>query len=126
MDLLTVLLPALLPAAADGVRGLFAKLTGSEGAKPQSVTEVIQLMEADTSRLVALAELDRAGNVSSWVANLRASSRYIAVWAALLQWPIVATFAPGHADTSAQFAQAAVFFLFGDRVYMHLRRDKPQ
>ena len=57
-SLLSLVLPALVPAFADGVRGLFARLTGGAGAQPQSVGEAIQLMEAQTARVKALAELD--------------------------------------------------------------------
>jgi len=121
--LLSTVLPALLPALSDGVRGLVGKFTGGAGANPQNVDEVIKLQEAETQRLEALAKLDSVGGgVSPWVANLRASSRYIAVWVALAQWPIVLWLVPEYADTGAQFAQSAFFFLFGDRVYLHLKR----
>ena len=55
--LLTTLVPSLIPAFADGVRGIFQRLTGGAGAKPANVGEAISLMKADTERLQALAQL---------------------------------------------------------------------
>ena len=78
-SILSLVIPALIPALADGIRGVFGKLTGGAGAKPQNVEEQIKLMAAENERLKALAELDKpAENISPWVADLRASFRYIA------------------------------------------------
>ncbi len=49
------LIPALLPVATDGIRGIFNKLTGSVTAKPANVGEVVTLMHVETKRLEALA-----------------------------------------------------------------------
>src|SRR4030066_1623754 len=77
--LLALLLPALVPVASDAVRGIISKFTGGAGAIPQNVDEEIRLMNAKTENLKALADLDRpAGNISQWVADLRASFRYVA------------------------------------------------
>ncbi len=86
--ILASLLPALFPAMADGVRGIFAKLTGSKGAQPQNISEVIQLMQADISRLTALATLDAPGsNVHAWVSDIRALQRPVAVALVLAAYP---------------------------------------
>lgn len=61
---LEVVLPALLPALGDGVRALFQKFTGGAGAKPANVGEVIQLMQADTDRLKAIAAMEQGGQVT--------------------------------------------------------------
>jgi len=93
--LATTILPALLPALGDAIRGGVARLTGGTGAQPQNVDEYIRVQEADIKRLQALAELDRpAGNISLWVANLRASARYLATFAVILN-AIVLSFVPG-------------------------------
>jgi hypothetical protein len=55
----SVLFPALLPALTDGVRGIFAKFTKGAGGNPVNVAERIQLMQAETARLQALAEIDK-------------------------------------------------------------------
>lgn len=134
--ILPMLLPALLPAVADGIRGIIAKFTGSAGAAPQSVAEAIQLMNAETERLKALAALDAPGGVPSlWVVNLRASCRYI-LGLAIIGVTLLVTMgyvtAPS-ADAAKLAAQTALvdallqlsgsvfFYFFGDRVYLKLK-----
>ena len=125
--LATTILPALLPALGDAIRGGVARLTGGTGAQPQNVDEYIRVQEADIKRLQALAELDRpAGNISLWVANLRASARYLATFAVILN-AIVLSFVPGVVSDSVlvlswDLASGGFFYLFGDRAYFHLKR----
>lgn len=124
--LLSAIIPALLPAAADGLRGVIARFTGSAGSRPQNVAEVIQLMQADTARLQALAELDRpAGNVSQWVADVRAMQRPAAVVIVLGAYVVgVSAWAElpaGLLDQLGVYAQMVTFYLFGDRSYAYLR-----
>ena len=38
--ILNLILPALVPAFTDGVRGLIAKITGGAGGQPQNVQEL--------------------------------------------------------------------------------------
>lgn len=128
--LLTTVLPALLPAAVDGVRGIFTKMTGGAGAQPANVREVIELGRLEIDKLRALADLDRpASNISQWVADLRAAARYIGVGIILLVWlAVVVLDAAGlHvseelATTTSQMAKAAFFFLYGDRMYAYIRK----
>ena len=122
--LATTIVPALLPAAGDAIRGLVAKFTGG-GDAPQNVDEKIKLMEAETKKLVALAKLDTPpDNISLWVANLRASCRYIVVL--LIIANVALQMGIGASDTvlllSLDMASSAFFFLFGDRVYLHLKK----
>ena len=94
MNILSLLFPAIVPALTDGVRGIFAKFTGGAGGTPQNVNERIQLMEAETKRLQALAEIDKpAGEPSRWVTDVRAVFRYAAI---MIIWlaTIVAVFDP--------------------------------
>ena len=124
MNLLTILLPSLIPALADGIRGLIARITGGAGSQPQNVNETIQLMNAQTERLKALADLDKpTGEISKWVADLRAAFRYIAVGAIELA-AITAVFAgiegPGLA-VLLDLAGAAMAFIIGERMYLHVR-----
>lgn len=124
MDPITTLLPALIPVMADGIRGLIARLTGGAGAQPQNVGEAIQLIEADVNKMRAMAELDRPGGaVSLWVANLRASARYLAVYL-IFSYGFAVTVAGAEPVTVAnaqQMMASAFFFLFGDRVYLGIR-----
>lgn len=124
--LLTTVLPALLPAVGDGIKAGINKLTGTAPATPQTVEDAIALMQAQTERLRALAELDKpAGAIAPWVANLRASSRYVAVFILILNGIGQAAWGndPTVINLSLQMAQSGFFFLFGDRVYLHLKRN---
>tara|TARA_R100001460_G_scaffold36591_3_gene70226 strand:+ start:196 stop:573 length:378 start_codon:yes stop_codon:yes gene_type:complete len=123
MDPLT-LIPALLPAITDGLRGLIGRFTKGAGAKPQNVDEVIKLGQADIERLKALAELDRPpGNISTWVANMRASARYFAVYLVFAYGVTVSLVDvdPVAVNNAQQLMASAFFFLFGDRVYLSLK-----
>ena len=126
MSALIAILPALLPALTDGIRGIIGRLTGGVGARPQNVTEVIQLMQADTSRLQALAQLDAPpGNVSVWVANIRALQRPVAVMLVISGYLFALSAAKqlpaGTLDSLSQYAQMVTFYLFGDRSYTYLK-----
>ena len=118
--ILSLVVPALIPAVADGLRGVFNKLTGGAGAKPANVEEQIKLMAAENERLKALAELDRPSEkISPWVADLRASFRYVAGGLIIISAVSTLFF---NADLLVQDAvwnlAGSVFaFLFGDRMY---------
>lgn len=125
--LLTAIIPALLPAAADGVRGILARITGGKGAQPQNVAETIQLMQAETERLRTLAQLDQpAGEIHKWAATARA-----------LQRPAIATMIIGGylAAVTLSAPEAVVlslgdytamvtFYLFGDRSYSYVKKGR--
>ncbi len=121
-SVLSLVIPALIPALADGIRGVFGRLTGGAGAKPQSVEEQIKLMAAENERLKAVAELDKpAENISPWVADLRASFRYIA--AGVIIMGAVSTLYMPKLDTALfeaiwNLAGSVFSFMFGDRMYL--------
>lgn len=128
--LLTLVLPALLPAVTDGLRGLFTRFTHGAGAQPANVNEAIQLMQAQTERVRALAELDKlAPNASAWVADLRGSFRYLAVGGIELAaiGAVIASgagveFSDAALLTLLELAGASLSFIIGDRVYLGLKR----
>lgn len=125
--ILETVVPALLPAAADGVRAIFNKLTGGAGAKPANVDEVVTLMEAETDRLKALAAIDSAaGNVSAWVNNLRALQRPVAVVMIISGYlgSIALSSDAAVIDNLAQYASMVTFYLFGDRSYMYIKKSR--
>ena len=79
-SLISLIVPALVPALTDGVRGLFAKFTGGAGGQPQNMQERIALIQAETEKLKALAALDMpTGEPSKWIIDLRSSFRYIII-----------------------------------------------
>lgn len=124
--LLSLILPAVVPALTDGVRGVFAKFTGGAGGTPQNVDERIKLMQADTAKLQALADIDKpSGEPSLWVTNVRAIFRYAAI---TLIWiaTIVAIFTPT-VDTSItlmllDLSGACMSFVIGERMYLSLKK----
>jgi hypothetical protein len=124
-SLLTLLLPALVPVLADGARGLFSRFTGAAGALPQNVGEQIQLMQAQTARVEALARLDAAaGPIAPWVANLRASFRYFAVGGIVLS-TLAGVFMGLDAALLAlllDLTGATMSFIIGERMYLHLKK----
>ena len=124
--ILETVIPALLPAAADGVRAIFNKFTGGAGAKPANVDEVVTLMQAETARLEALAKIDSAaGNVSAWVNNARALQRPVAVVLIISGYlgSIVLMSDGAVIDNLASYANMVTFYLFGDRSYMYIKKS---
>ncbi|MCR4341869.1 MAG: hypothetical protein NUW01_18490 [Gemmatimonadaceae bacterium] len=123
--LLTTLLPALVPAFADGIRGLIARFTGSEGAKPQSVAEVIQLMTAEVERIKAVAMLDSGGETYKWVEAVRKLQRPVVAGFVLVAWVWACGFGNGDAyaqDVTTQMAQIVFSYLFGERAYLYSKK----
>ena len=124
--LLSLLLPAVVPALTDGVRGLFAKYSKGAGGTPQNVDERIKLMVAETDRLKALAEIDKpAGEPHQWVTDVRAIFRYAAI---TLIWiaTIAAVFTPS-VDQGITFilldlSGACMSFVIGERMYLSLKK----
>lgn len=121
--MLELLLPALLPAAVDGVKNLIGKFTG--GFVPANIDEQIKLDNANVEKLKALAALDTpVGTPSQWVVDLRASFRYIAAGALILA-AVATTVAPALLPMQViayQAASAAFGFIFGERLVMNLKQ----
>lgn len=133
--LLALLLPALLPVGAGILKDIFGGvsrlITGDTGAKPQNVDEYIKLQESDVKRMQALAELDKpAANISKWVADLRASFRYIGAGLIILAGAFIIVYDALSPNTVGAEAYATVTtlmgsvfsFMFGDRVNLSLRQ----
>jgi hypothetical protein len=124
--LASLIFPALMPALTDGLRGIFAKVTGGAGGTPQNVGERIQLMQAETARLQALADIDKpSGEPSRWVTDMRSSFRYIAI---LIIWlaTIAAVFTPDIAQPITlmmlDLSGACMSFVIGERMYLSLKK----
>ena len=128
---IALLLPALLPAVADGLRGVFTRLTGGAGVKPANTEEAIKFMQAEAEMAKAMAALDQpAANISKWVADLRASFRYIAAGVLILapygmlafegifRIPVGTELLLSAHELSGQ----AFAFIFGDRMYRWVKR----
>lgn len=121
MDPITIA-AALLPAVADGAKMLFGKWFGD--AHPKSVDDVLKLRGSDIEQMKALAVLDSPGAVHTWVNDVRAMQRPVAVVLVVSAWiyTVVSTVTPETAATVANLASSVVFYLFGDRTYMGLKK----
>lgn len=123
--LLTLLLPAMVPALSDGMRAVFARIGLGAGANPQNVAERIQLMSAEVDRLKALAQLDQpSGNISQWVADLRGSFRYLSI-AGILAATVAGSFAGMDGAALAvllDMSGASMSFIIGERMYLGLKK----
>ena len=124
--ILGLILPALVPAFTDGVRGLFAKFTGGAGGQPQNMQERISLIQAETEKLKALADLDTPnGEPSKWIIDLRASYRYVIITFILLA-TIAVVYSPNvPASIVAVFLDmtgACMSFIIGERMYLSIKR----
>ncbi len=126
-SLLSLILPALVPAFADGARGLIAKFTGGAGGQPQNIKERIELMKAESEKLQALAALDTpTGEPSKWIINLRASFRYIII-SSIMIFTAIIVFNPDivGATVVAVFLDmtgACMSFVIGERMYLAIKR----
>jgi hypothetical protein len=127
--LLPLLLPAIVPAVIGGVGQIINKLTGVKGAEPKNVDEAIRLMEADIKRLQVIAQLDTpSGNISKWVADLRASFRYLLAGffvfatAIVLIASVYTQVSDPLVDNLLQIDGSIFSFFFGDRLYFHYQK----
>jgi len=126
--ILNLILPALVPAFTDGVRGLIAKITGGAGGQPQNVQERIQLMEAEAQKLQALAALDNPnmGQPSQWIVDLRSCYRYVIISAIFIFTGVVCFF-PQIVGVSVvsvllDMTGACMSFVIGERMYLSLKK----
>jgi hypothetical protein len=126
-SLLSLILPALVPAVADGARGLIAKFTGGAGGQPQNIKERIELMKAESEKLQALAALDTpTGEPSKWIINLRASFRYIIISSIMIFTGII-VFNSNVVGTTVvaiflDMTGACMSFVIGERMYLAIKR----
>lgn len=120
------ILPAVTPALTAGLSGLFGRVFGSKGAVPQTFEQAVAWEKLTVEKLTAIAALDApAGNISPWVANLRASNRYILADLIIVGGVIVifATAAPESVKLQALDMIEVVFsFFFGERMYLGINR----
>ncbi len=130
MGFLTMLLPALFPVISDVVKVGVSKLTGVSMGEPRTFEDYVELEKVQLEKLKVLGELDKpSGPISKWVADLRASFRYLAV-AFILVADVLYMFLPQASQNPEilqylnQLAGSAVFFIIGDRVYLGLKRLK--
>lgn len=125
-SLISLILPALVPAFTDGVRGIFAKFTGGAGGQPQNMQERIQLIQAETEKLKAVAALDMpTGEPSKWIVDLRAAYRYVII-SFILVATIIVVYSPGIEQGIVliflDMTGACMSFIIGERMYLGLKK----
>jgi hypothetical protein len=122
--ILELLLPAILPAAMDGVKNLLGGISRRIGGL--SVEDQLKIETAGIEKLKALADLDTpVGTPSQWVVDLRASFRYIAAGVSILTGSALMFYNPLVAEGIAEYLIGAPFaFIFGERMYLGLRGTK--
>ena len=123
--IIETIIGALVPVGVEGVKQVFARLSG--GVRPTSVAEQIQLDQMEIARMEALAKLDNPGGTpSQWVVDLRASSRYIGalVTIAVGLSTLYVSMPEPVQMIGLQAANIAFGFLFGSRIVANLGSKK--
>lgn len=118
--ILTTLVPALLPAFSDGLRGLFARLTGGKGAMPQNIEEVVKIGDLEIRRLEVLARLDTpAGDIYKWAATARALQRpaMATIILGIYAYALAASLPAEIVLVLGDYVSMVLFYLFGDKTY---------
>ena len=129
-NILATMVPAFFPVIGDAFKMLIGKVTGTSMGEPKDFADWLAMKQLDIDKLKALAELDRpTGDISRWVANLRASFRYIFVGVIIIAAIVYNFLPPGYRDDSGlaffnQLAGSATFYIIGDRVYLGLKSMK--
>lgn len=118
--LLELILPAVLPAAMDGLKNLLGGISRKIGGL--SVDDQLKLETANVDRLKALSALDTpVGTPSQWVIDLRASFRYIGAGVSILAGVGLMFYNPLIAEgLASQLISAPFAFIFGERLYFGL------
>lgn len=126
--ILATILPLFAPVVIDGVKMIFSKFTGISLGEPKTFAEKVEWEKVSVEKLRALAMLDQiGGNISRWVADLRASFRYIAVGLIIIVTMAYLCFMGANIDKDvfnflSQLSGSSLFFIIGDRVYIHLKK----
>lgn len=121
MDIITIL-PSVIPALMDILKKATDRIISG---RKVSVDEEIKLIQAETERLKTLAELDRpAGEISRWVADFRASFRYVFCLLILLFTSLFVITGVDKDITNAfiDLTSGVIFFLIGHRTYLYFVR----
>jgi hypothetical protein len=118
------ILAALLPVGVDAAKSVIGKYAG--GVRPTNIDEQIKLDNSQVEKLKTLATLDNPyGTPSQWVIDLRASFRYIAA-GIVISVGLGMQFFPAVSEViklaGLEYSGLAFSFIFGDRVYLNLKK----
>lgn len=122
--LLTTLVPALVPALADGLKSVVGKFTG--GAKPLTIAEQVQLMQAENERLDMLSKLEGSGTTYPLVEAIRKLQRPFVVAVVILVWACYFLGLTEVSEASAvilsDVSSSVMFYLFGSRTWEYINK----
>lgn len=123
--LVSAAVSAIIPAATDWISAIVNRFTGGAGALPKNVDELIKIRLSEIEHLKALVDLDKPyGEISSWVADLRAAFRpCIAIFSFI--GAIIVNFIPEISTDARDYvfmiASSTTAYLYGERMYMGLK-----
>ena len=140
---LALVLPALLPPAAEGLGLLFKKFFGGAG-EPQTVADRVQLMAAETAQLEARGKFlgaENFGDISQWASAvkpgrvlgwvvaltvlvpraLREATRPALAWLAVLTGYWLAYIQNPYAAAALDMAASVYSLYFGDRMWGYIK-----
>jgi len=117
-----LVLTSLLPVGIDLVKRLANRVISG---RKITVDEEVRILQAETERLKALAELDKPEtNISKWVADFRAAFRYMFCAAILVATMLCVLFHAPEEVTAymLDLLSGVTFFLIGHRTYAYIMK----
>lgn len=122
MDPFTAL-AALAPLVVDLGKSLIGRFINTDGYKPASVAEWLQMRASDLDMFKAMNEAGAGSAVSyPWVEAIVKLQRPMVGAIVLATWAGQEMYAPGGASVAtSNFAAAVGFYLFGDRTLFHIK-----
>jgi hypothetical protein len=122
MDPITML-AAFGPLAVELGKGLIARFIAPADFKPATVADWLQMRAADLDLFKTMNEAGGAAPSYPWVEAVIRLQRPAVAAVALGTWALQELTMPtGATDTTANFAAAVGFYLFGDRTLFHAKR----
>ena len=118
----TLVLTSLLPVGIDLVKRHANRIISG---RKITVDEEVKILQAETERLKALAELDKPEtNISKWVADFRAAFRYMFCAAILVASMLCVLFHAPEEVTAymLDLLSGVTFFLIGHRTYAYIMK----
>ena len=116
--ILETVIGALVPVAAEGIKGAVSKWFGN-GVKATTIDEKVKLDASEIEKLKAIASLDTPGGTpSQYIVDIRAGSRYILGGVVILA-ALGTMYVPVPAEVqriALESANVVFGFLFGSRV----------
>ena len=121
MEPLTIL-AALAPLLVDAGKALIGKFIG-DNFKPASISEWLQMQNADIARFQAINNAGGANPSYAWVEAIIRLQRPLVAAVALGTWAYTRTYGTP-SEAVDNFAAVIGFYLFGDRTLFYAKKTK--